>query len=431
MRLSILVFVLFFYLLGCSRDDGNAEQVITDDDIAMTDDDAGGGTHDAPDIGSGGSQNGNVPCEGGLAAGYPCQGYDLVFHMPLSAFNAASANDIWGWTDPDNNREYAIVGLDNGTAFVDITDNQNPQYLGKLPTATTSSTWRDIKVYGNHAFIVAEAAGHGMQVFDLTRLRNVANPPETFSADARYTDIGNAHNLVINEATGFAYPVGTDRNDAFTGGVHFVDVGDPTSPVGVGGYGAQGYTHDAQVVSYNGPDADYTGREIFIGANENQVVIADITDKDNPTDVAALGYPQLGYTHQGWFTEDQRYFILCDELDEVNFGLDSRTLVFDLTDLDAPVLHTTYTGPTGAIDHNGYVLGNLYFLANYTAGLRVLDISQIADKTIVEEGFFDTYPSNNTVSFNGVWSVYPYFASGKILVNDINSGLFVIKRSNF
>ena len=372
---------------------------------------------------------GFIPCEGGLAANNPCDGFDLIAQLNLSVFSASAGNDIWGWTDPDTGQEYALVGLDNGTAFVDISDDE-PIYLGKLPTATSSSVWRDIKVYGNFAFIVSEAAGHGMQVFDLTQLRNVASPPETFSANARYTDIGNAHNVVINEATAFAYPVGTARNDAFNGGVHFVDIQNPLVPTGVGGYGVNGYSHDAQVVTYNGPDPDYQGREIYIGSNENLIAIVDITDKSNPTEITTLSYSNLGYTHQGWFTEDQRYFLLGDELDEINFGFNSRTLVFDLTDLDNPIFHMEYTGSTAAIDHNGYVLGNDFYLANYTAGLRVLDISSIGGRNITESRYFDSYPQNDTPSFNGVWSVYPYFSSGKIIVNDINSGLFVIKESN-
>ena len=104
-------------------------------------------------------------------------------------------------------------------------------------------------------------------------------------------------------------------------------------------------------------------------------------------------------------------------------------MIFDLQDLDSPQLHATYTGTTAAIDHNGYVNGNTFYLSNYTAGMRAIDISDIANGNLVEVGFFDTYPQNNTASFNGVWSVYPYFESGKILVNDINSGLFIIKAS--
>ncbi len=373
---------------------------------------------------------GLVPCENGMAGDYPCNGYDLLGQMPLSSFNAGKGNDSWGWTDTTNGREYALMGLDNGTAFIDITEDGNWMYLGKLPTATSSSSWRDIKVYQDHAFIVSEADGHGMQVFDLTRLRNAAEPPQTFGADAHYTGFGNAHNIVINAETGFAYVVGTARNDAFNGGAHFLDISDPKSPQAANGYGASGYSHDAQVVTYNGPDTDYSGAEIFIGANESSIVIVNVTDKQNPVLITSLQYSNTGYTHQGWFTEDQRYFILGDELDEVNFGLKSRTLIFDFSDLDNPQLHDTYLGPTSAIDHNGYVKGPEFYLANYTAGIRILDISGIAGKTITEQGFFDTYPANNTADFSGVWSVYPYFDSGKIVISDINRGLFVVKKSN-
>ena len=415
---SYLLVCLFLLFHSCSSDDSpNATAPPT----------TGG---NGPDIGDGAVNLTMTPCTGGSADIYPCNGYDLLLQMPLSAFGAERANDIWGWTDTSTSREYALIGLDNGTAFVDITDTENPVYLGKLLTATSASQWRDLKVYENTVYIVAEAASHGMQVFDLTRLRNVSDPPVVFEADARYTSIGNCHNVVINEAMGFVYPVGTARNDAFNGGVHFVDVQNPLSPVGVGGYADDGYTHDAQVVTYNGPDADYTGREIFVGANEDQVVIVDITDKSNPTRIETFTYPNIGYTHQGWFTEDHRFYILGDELDETDFGFNSRTLVFDFADLDNPQLHMTYQGPTGAIDHNGYVLADQFFLANYTAGVRILDISEIENEIITEEAFFDTFPQSNVAQFNGVWSVYPYFQSGKILVNDINSGLFVIQSSN-
>jgi len=402
-----LIFIALIFL-GCSNDDDNAD---IDDQLNVE------------------PVSGFVRCENGMAGIYPCNGYDLLGSISLSEFGATAGNDVWGWTDPTTNKEYALMGLDNATAFIDITDTENLVYLGKLPSATSSSSWRDIKVYQNHAYIVSEADGHGMQIFDLTHLRDVPDAPKTFDADERYTGFGNAHNIVINEDTGYAYPVGTARDDAFNGGVHFINIQDPVNPILEGGYGANGYSHDAQVITYNGPDTDYTGAEIYIGANENQVAIVNITDKANPVGITAFSYSNLAYTHQGWFSEDQRYLILGDELDEVNFGFDSRTLVFDLSDLDNPILHTSYTGTTTAIDHNGYVKDDQYFLANYRAGIRVLDISQINSKSISEEGFFDTFPTNNSAGFNGAWSVYPYFSSGKIIVSDINSGLFVIKKS--
>lgn len=385
---------------------------------------------------NGGNNGGNVPsgsgfepCENGMAGAYPCDQFDLLAQIPLSVFGASSANDIWGWTDPTTNKEYALLGLDNGTAFVDITDTENPVYLGKLLTATTSSGWRDIKVYMDHVYVGSEANDHGMQVMDLTVLRNVSNPPQTFSVDARFTGFGNSHNLAINEESGFAYGLGTDRGDAYNGGAHFVDITTPASPIAAGGYGGDGYSHDAQIVNYNGPDADYTGIELFIGANENLITLVDVSDKSNPIQINTITYPNTGYTHQGWLTENQQYLILGDETDEINFGFNSRTLVFDLTDLDNPLLHTTYTGPTTAIDHNGYVKGDELFLANYTAGVRVVDLSGIASETLLESGYFDTFPASDSPEFNGVWSVYPYFDSGKIIVSDMSSGLFVIQRS--
>ncbi len=417
---ALLPFLAILVLAGCSSDDspGNPGG------------DGSGTGNESPNIGDGAISLGFTPCEAGIAMVYPCQGYDMLFQMRLNAFNANAANDIWGWTDTSTGNEYALIGLDNGTAFVDITDAENPIYLGKLSTATESSIWRDIKVYNDYAFIVSEAKDHGMQVFDLKKLRDVTDPPEIFAADARYIGIGNAHNIVVNEEMGFAYPVGTARNDDFNGGVHFINIQTPTNPIRVGGYGVNGYTHDAQVITYNGPDADYTGREIFIGANETQIAIADITNKTNPTEIGTLSYANRGYTHQGWFTDDHRYYILGDETDEINFGFSTRTLVFDMTDLDNPVLHTTYTGPTAATDHNGYVNGDEFFLANYSAGIRVLDISGIDSGTITETGFFDTHPSNNVAGFDGVWGVYPYFESGKIIISDTQSGLFVVQKSN-
>ncbi len=362
-----------------------------------------------------------------MAGDFPCNDFDLVGMIPLTVFSSDRGNDVWGWTDPVTGSEYALVGLDDGTAFVDITGDALV-YLGKLPSATGSSIWRDIKIYDNYAFVVSEAAGHGMQVFDLTKLRGLTSE-QNFTEDARYTGIGNAHNIVINETMGFAYPVGTARNDAFNGGAHFVDVQNPLMPVGVGGYGVNGYTHDAQVVTYNGPDSDYSGQEIFIGANEDEIAIANITDKNNPIEISTLSYNNLGYTHQGWFTEDQRFYILGDETDEQGFGFNSRTLIFDMQDLDNPEFFFEYFGPTQAIDHNGYVLGDEYYLANYTAGMRLLDISDIANGNISEIAFFDTFPQNNGASFNGVWSVYPFFQSGNILINDSNTGLFVVRRA--
>ena len=367
-----------------------------------------------------------TPCENGFAGPYPCNDYDLMSQIDLNELSAARGNDSWGWTDPQDGKEYAIMGLTNGTAFIDISDPVNPVYLGKLPTHTQSSIWRDIKVYANHAFVVSEASGHGMQVFDLTRLRNVTNPPQTFDNDAHYDGFGNAHNIVINESQPFAYAVGTST---FNGGAHIVDISNPLQPIFAGSYSNSFYTHDAQVVTYDGPDSDYSGREIYIGSNEDEVVFVDVTDPSNTVLISTISYSNIGYTHQGWLTEDHRYFFLGDETDEIDFGFDTKTIIFDVQDLDNPVVHLDYFGPTSAVDHNGYILNNNFYLSNYNAGLRVIDITNVASSSVNEVGFFDTYPENDNAGFSGVWSNYPYFESGNIVVSDINRGFFLLRKS--
>jgi len=175
---------------------------------------------------------GQTPCVNGMAGGFPCENVDLLSVMDMSeAGGGSNMNDIWGWTDPTDSTEYVLLGRSNGTSFIDISDPINPVLIADLPTQTTSSLWRDIKVHDNHAFIVAEAGGHGMQVVDLSQLAGIENPPVTIQADTVYTGFGNAHNIVVNESTGRAYGVGTST---FDGGLHIVDINDPLNPTLIG-----------------------------------------------------------------------------------------------------------------------------------------------------------------------------------------------------
>lgn len=362
------------------------------------------------------------PCVNGLAAGlYPCDNIDLYATMGANQVGGGDMNDIWGWTDPLDGKEYVLLGRTNGTAFIDISNPTTPVYLGNLNTNTVSSLWRDIKVYGNYAFIVSEAGGHGMQVFDLTKLRNVTNPPVNFSADAVYTGFGNAHNIVINEATARAYGVGTNTA---SGGLHIVDISNPLNPTILGTFSQDGYTHDAQVVTYIGPDAQYQGKEIAFACNENTITIVDVDDPTDATLISTEGYSGSAYTHQGWLTEDHKYFVVGDELDEQQSGVNTRTYFFNVEDLNNPVLAGTYTATTSAIDHNLYIKDGIAYQSNYRAGLRLLDVSNAPNAE--EVGFFDLYPSSDAASFNGTWSNYPYFASGVVAVSHIEEGLFLL-----
>ena len=382
-----------------------------------------------------------TPCENGFSGEYPCSNYKLINRISLANLGTTSANDNWGWTDPESGKEYVLQGLRNGVAFLDISDPSAMRYVGKLPTASDESIWRDIKVYSNHAYIVSEAPQHGLQVFDLTRLRDHTDF-QIFSADAVLNSFSSAHNIAINEDSGFAYIIGARVRNSngtysayYSGGPVFIDINTPAMPQEIGGYAGSSYTHDAHIVTYQGPDPDYQGREILFGSNSdggenNKVVVVDVTDKTAPRLISETTYGNGGYTHQGWVDTDQRFFYLGDELDEVRYGNNTRTLVFDMSDLDNPVLHFTYDGVTAAIDHNAYVKDNALFISNYTAGFREIDISNIAEERMQEVGFFDTYPENNNATFDGVWNVYPFFESGVIAISDGNRGLFLVQKNN-
>ncbi|HEX5633842.1 MAG TPA: choice-of-anchor B family protein, partial [Gemmatimonadales bacterium] len=382
-----------------------------------------------------------VKCAGGKAGSFDCQQVDLLSYLPLSAIGARrgiNVNDIWGWTDPQTNREYALLGRMDGTSFVDVTDPANPRYLGDLPMhqGANPNFWRDIKVYKDHAFIVADGSGpHGMQVFDLTQLRDVQGAPVTFAETAHYDRIASAHNIAINEETGYAYPIGANGGGETCGGaLHMIDIRDPRAPKFAGcfadpttGNQRTGYTHDTQCVTYKGPDTRYTGREICFNSSETAVGIADVTDKASPKALSTASYPNVAYTHQGWLSEDHKYFYVDDEGDEISGNVpNTRTLVWDVTKLDEPVLVKEFLGTTSASDHNLYVKGKYVYQSNYLAGLRILDISDPANPR--ETGFFDTVPAGeNKPGFAGSWSNYPYFRSGTIVVSSIGEGLFVLR----
>ncbi|MYE34490.1 MAG: choice-of-anchor B family protein [Gemmatimonadales bacterium] len=383
---------------------------------------------------------GQIDCEEGLAEGFDCDRVDLLSFIPreeLGAPRGIRLNDVWGWTDPLTGMEYALVGRMDGIAFVDVTDPFNPRYLGNFAKTpgSRSNTWRDMKVFMDHMFVVADGAGqHGMQIFDLTQLRDVTEPQE-FEPTALYEGVASVHNVAINEETGFAYLVGASGGgETCGGGSHIVDINDPLNPMFVGcfahpntGRRNTGNSHDTQCVVYHGPDEDYAGREICVNANETAISIADVTDKSNPVAVARAEYPNVAYAHQGWLTEDHAYFYSNDELDEVSGQVDrTRTLVWDLRDLDDPLLVREYYSATSVTDHNLYVRGDRLYMSNNRAGLRVLDISDPENPT--EAGSFDTTPwSEDAAGFDGTWSVYPYFESGTIILSSRREGLFLVK----
>jgi choice-of-anchor B domain-containing protein len=396
----------------------------------------------------------DVACEDGQAERFECDGVDLLAFVPQAEFDGAGQSDLWGWTDPENGDDYVIIGKTNGIAFFRITDPTEPVYLGEVPNhAALQLIWHDIKVYEDHAFWVSESNPHGLRVFDLTRLRGVEEPQE-WTHDAFYPLPAAAHNVELNVETGYAYIVGGNAGlvvpDPCLSGLHMVDVSTPTQPTFAGCYFEEGgpgtlfrviggpaeansplaYVHDAQCVIYQGPDERYTDREICFNSAENKVVIADVTDKTDPVTLGWTDYPMVSYTHQGWLTEDHAFLIVNDEGDELDFNINTRTVVLDVRDLENPEFHFEHFHPTRSITHNNYVVDRLVYQSNYTSGLRVLDTAFVGDPDdprLEPVAFFDTYPPNDNPSFDGTWSNYPFFESGVIAVSGIDEGLFLLR----
>ena len=383
-------------------------------------------------------------CVGNLSATFPCESVSLLSHLSFAdlAPTSARGNDVWGFTDLNTGREYAFMGMENGVAVVDITDPQAPEQVGSGTGSNT--TWRDIKVYQvfdsaaqrwrAYAYATADAVPDPLMVLDLSGLPNGVERVD-FTSDFRA-----AHNeYILNTDYSFGLaqtdqPVllGIAGSNLSFGNHRLYSLANPRAPALLS-VSTAGYAHD--LASYAIKDSRKNSQcvnaqsqpqcQVMTDFNENTLDVWDVTNPSSPQKLATQPYPNASYVHSGWWSEDGRYVFVQDELDERNVGLNTTIRVFDMTDLRAPTLVGSWVGPTRAIDHNGYVKGNRYYISNYAEGLTVLDLTNpIAP---VRVGYFDTFPASSDTAFVGAWGVYPFFASGVIAVGDINSGLYLLR----
>lgn len=355
---------------------------------------------------------------------FPKRNAELLAWLPLDRFEGdhGAGNDCWGYVSPSG-REYAIMGLEKGFGFVEITDPTNPVILTVIPGP--ASTWSDVKIIGHHAYGVSEG-GAGIRVMDLSQIDNGI---VTLVNTKQQNGHSSTHNIVSNPDSGFVYLVGANISN---GGLVAVDVTtDPADPNIVGAWN-QMYIHDAQVVTFH--EGPYAGREIAYclagfggGSDQTGLRIVDVTDKDNMFTVSTALWSRARYAHQGWLSTCRKYIYINDELDEGNSVENTTTRIFNVEDIENPYYVGTATTDLPAIDHNLYTTERLMFQANYRSGLRVFDITDRENP--YEIAYFDTYPEDDDASFNGAWSTYPYFPSGSVLISDIERGLFIIRLS--
>ena len=364
------------------------------------------------------------------ALAFRSNGVRLTSWLPLSSLNtsATSGNDVWGYVS-GSGREYAIMGVSNGTAFVEVTDPGNARLVA-FRTGPTS-LWRNMKTYKTYAYAVSEGGG-GIQVFDLsqidggvvTQLASVDNATGTTATHtmiiSQYVDQGGVERA-------FLYRMGGGSN-----GLRIYSLANPAAPTVVGSWSPK-YVHDGVVYYYSsGP---YAGKEVFFacgglngGQTDTGMDILDVTNKSAITTIGRCTYANANFCHQVWLSEDRRYAYINDELDEDNRGIYAVGRIVDVSNLAAPVVVGTYNTGQTSIDHNEYVRGNLLYCSNYTTGLRIFDISNPAAPA--QTAWFDTHPDDDgtasgSPTFNGLWSNYPFLPSGTILGSDIERGLFV------
>ncbi len=310
---------------------------------------------------------------------------------------------LWGYRAP-NGREYAILGCATGTAFYDITDSSNIVEVGFIPGPT--SNWREMKVFSNYAYVVSEASNSKIQII------NLANLPASVSLVGTSSMSNHSSTHSISQDGPYLYLHGC--NSSFGQGVTVVDLTNPTSPVKRGGWNTH-YVHDSRVRN----DTIYACN---IYDPPGTITVINAANKDNLTTITSWVNNPNPFPHNAALTAGRTYIYTTDETSSPN----GKLKVWNISDLSNVTFVTNWqpTGITTAIVHNVEIYGNYALVAHYTAGIRLINISNPVAPT--EAAWYDTYPSNNNNTYNGCWGVY-MFPSGKIIASDRQTGLYVVK----
>lgn len=355
------------------------------------------------------------PGDGAMRGGFASSGVTLLSWLSLPDFGSpANGNSVFGYVSPSG-REYAIMGLSTGTAFVEITDPNNPDIVAQI--AGPNSLWRDMKVYGTHCYAISEG-GSGIQVIDMG---NIDNGVVTFVRNVTTGGTTTAtHTLAVDTDSGYLYRAGGSFH-----GLRIYSLANPSNPAYVTSWDDR-YVHEAQVVTYtSGPLA---GKQLAFccggldgGQTDTAIDILDVTNKGAIALLSRTRYGSSAYSHQAWLSPDRKHLYHNDELDDGSVAGLMR--IFNVEDPANVQLVGTHANSAGAIDHNLYTRSSIVYRSNYRSGLRVVDAS--VPTAPVEVAFFDTYPTDDGQNFNGLWNNYPYFPSGVVIGSDIERGLFV------
>ena len=314
-------------------------------------------------------------------------------------------NEVWGVTI--NGSEFAIIGSTDGTHIFDVTDENNIAEVDFLSNNFTGGgvIHRDYHDYNGYLYVVCDEGGVStLQIFDITSWPSPAT--EVYNSNSLFT---RSHNIFIDTATAKLYVCSHSSSSGFDPMVVY-SLADPANPTHMVTYTDPGHVHDVYVRN----DTAYCNN-----GNDGFAIV-----KFNDSNYEVLGtltsYPESGYNHSGWLSDDGQYYVMCDE----TWGTRMKLLdVSDPTDIQVVSLFGPQTN-AASIVHNVIIEDNYVFASHYFEGLQIYDISDPVYP--VNVGSFDTHPQDPINGmYEGAWGVYPTFESEKIIVGDMQSGLFV------
>ena len=293
-------------------------------------------------------------------------------------------SDITGFYQ--DGREFAVIGLQNTTSFVDVTDPASPFEVGRIDGS--NSIWRDLKYWNRHVYIGTEAD-------DGIKVVNVDDPDNPVLVHT-ITDVDNSHNIHIDD--GYLYIVGADEYD-----IWIYDLVFPGTPNLVGTWNGE-YIHDLDVKN---------NLAYAMGIYSSTAYIIDVSDKTNPQTLTSWQYP--GMAHDAAVSEDGNYLVTADEMTGGNLKL------WDIQDYSNINLLDEFTVNPEHSVHNVYIKDGLVYSSYYADGTRIYDISTL---NFIEVGYYDTSEIDGL--YVGNWGIYVYLPSGNILASDIETGLYIL-----
>ncbi len=329
----------------------------------------------------------------------------------LPSYGGLVYNEIWGWADSASGREYAIIGTLAETYFIEVTNPFNPVVRDSVAGGHSNCIHRDFKTYRNYCYGVAdEGQNSTLQIFDLSYLPDSVHV--VYDSSEFFV---RAHNIFINEKSGRLYGVGTDT---LNGGLVILDIAtNPEAPTSLGYFNLGAYTHDLYV----------RNDTVFNNNGWSGMAIWDMTNLSNPNPLGSFsGYPQAGYNHSNWVTENGKHMVMCDETHN------RPVRVVDVSDLNNLSIVSSFQSQlnapqdTKSIAHNPLIHGDFACVSYYHDGVQIYDISDPTSP--MRAAYFDTDTTDSVyVGYDGCWGVYPFLPSGNIIASDVVFGLYVLR----